>query len=274
MEINYLEVEKLVKLGLKREEISSILDIPVVTLSRFIRENSIFPMNIDFFNIIDCEIKAYLLGFYIADGSIYQNKAGNYIFEFSLKKEDGYMVNIMRDYLHPSKAVYEKKNCITLSIGSKELCTNILKTYNSKLNKTYDKFYEFPFDKIPKELFNHFLRGFMDGDGSIKNSKTFIKKENKILYYFSGIRFTSSHINFLNYIAKYFEKMGFTHRLHSRDEFTNNLQINSNKKNSKKLYDFFYHNANFYLKRKRKSIEDGMDNTEVIDKISKGLSTP
>lgn len=47
----------------------------------------------------------------------------------------------------------------------------LINKYGILPNKTNDKNFKFPFEFIPKELHRHFIRGFMDGDGSINKSE-------------------------------------------------------------------------------------------------------
>lgn len=45
----------------------------------------------------------------------------------------------------------------------------LVNKYHILPKKTYDLEFQFPFNTIPEELHRHFIRGFMDGDGSINN---------------------------------------------------------------------------------------------------------
>lgn len=51
----------------------------------------------DFFDCIDSEIKAYLLGFYLADGSMDDNNR----ISFSQTEKDSELLYLVRDYLCP-----------------------------------------------------------------------------------------------------------------------------------------------------------------------------
>ena len=62
--------------------------------------------------------------------------------------------------------------------------------------KTYDIDFNFPFETIPEELHRHFIRGFMDGDGSIN---------------FSELRFAFTSEKFMNQIMGKFEKLFENH---------------------------------------------------------------
>lgn len=60
----------------------------------------------------------------------------------------------------------------------------LMNKYCIKEAKTFDTSYKFPFELIPKEYHSAFIRGFMDGDGTISkedlrfvfNSKVFAEQ--------------------------------------------------------------------------------------------------
>lgn len=47
----------------------------------------------------------------------------------------------------------------------------LINKYKILPNKTQDIDFEFPFDIIPKKYYRDFIRGFMDGDGSINKTE-------------------------------------------------------------------------------------------------------
>lgn len=135
-----------------------------------------------FFNTIDTEEKAYILGFICADGHVC---AKHNRIVIALQDSDYELLEKIRTAMgspHPihrhikRKNPYTKANHLiieqcTISINGKELVKPLLemglgfkKTYT--LNREIMKF-------VPKELWKHFLRGYLDGDGSITWGKEY-----------------------------------------------------------------------------------------------------
>ena len=129
-----------------------------------------------FFEIIDTEEKAYILGFICADGHI---DGEAYRITIALQESDSDILYKIRDCMqstHPIKHNIKKENpykksdrpvleqC-SLSVNGKKLITPLInmglagkKTYT--LDSSIMQY-------VPKELWKHFLRGYIDGDGNI-----------------------------------------------------------------------------------------------------------
>ena len=142
-------------------------------------------MNYNYFDSIDTEEKAYWLGFIFADGNISKSeriykgkiKKGNYRFEVSLKDTD-------REHLEKfaKEISFEKEIKISQTNSKAKRCRlyfnnkhfwNTLNNYGCTPNKSLTL--KFPNISIFKDtsLIKHFIRGYVDGDGSIayKNAK-------------------------------------------------------------------------------------------------------
>lgn len=118
-----------------------------------------------FFDNIDTEQKAYILGFFMADGCNTNGYFKIAITDHQLVED----VRIAMKYDGPLK--YKKSNKDSqkpqweLCIGSKYMCERLTqlncpprKTFVTKLPSEHD---------LPNSLFHHFLRGLIDGDGCI-----------------------------------------------------------------------------------------------------------
>jgi len=130
----------------------------------------------DIFNVIDSEIKAYLLGFFAADGCVY-NKSR---FGLCIAEQDRYIINLFKNTIAPDSLVKETQNNkgaknrqkqLFLRISSEKIVSD-LKKYGLEERKTY-KPYVIP--EIEDSLKWHFIRGYFDGDGhlGIRNFKTY-----------------------------------------------------------------------------------------------------
>ena len=130
-----------------------------------------------YFDQIDCKDKAYLLGFFIADGCIkLQPRCKNsyaLILNNSIDDEEVirfYQERICPDnileYYHYTKGAINRKPTVLCKWTSTHM-KETLERYNIGLRKTYDDKFTFNFDIIPKNLQWDFLRGLLDGDGTI-----------------------------------------------------------------------------------------------------------
>lgn len=145
--------------------------------------------NFDYFEVIDSHSKAYWLGFIMADGYIQRNKGVNYGEDrvgISLNVEDINTLNLFKheiDATNPIK-VYEEKTPQSWSdkgwSEKSTICRILLNSqktvddlidkgviYNKSLTKEF-----VGYDKIPKEYVYSYLRGYIDGNGSISLRKT------------------------------------------------------------------------------------------------------
>lgn len=138
--------------------------------------------NDNFFKEIDSEEKAYLLGFFVADGSICMNARckNSYKFGITLSESDQYVVQWYHDFICPDRAIthYQSTNGAKnrKPVYAVSWTSNIMKEYMENKykivpNKTYDLDFVFPFEHIPEEFQWDYIRGFFDGDGQISYSE-------------------------------------------------------------------------------------------------------
>ncbi len=173
----YLEGESIVKLGedfnINRTTFTKWLRSEGVQIRNFkevIALKSILDRkNVDFFDDINTEEKAYWLGFIYADGSI----DGKYRLSIGLKRSDKqhlekfasiFNVNV-NDRVSKTKGK-TFKGC-ACGVSSRYIVSALKdkgiyhrKSYNGKGSRKI-------LTSIPNELMNHFLRGYLDGDGSL-----------------------------------------------------------------------------------------------------------
>jgi DNA-binding transcriptional regulator WhiA len=233
----------------------------------------------DFFTFIDSEEKAYLLGFFIADGSIYQ-ALDSYSFKFSvaLSEKDIEIVKLYQKFIcpthkiqsgHYTKGVIDRKPTKTIVWNSVEMYTTLKNDYNVGLRKTYDLDFQFPFEKIPKELIRHFIRGFFDGDGHISfNQKT---RQFTLGFYSTALPFLKQigniFVDTFKVTAVYDSTVKTIMRLYCL-RFKNNQKRREFIQN---LYNYFYDNSNYYLIRKKVKFENYLNtvlNKEFKDSLS------
>ena len=220
--------------------------------SRSNKENSRkYTHNENFFEVIDCEAKAYWLGFIYADGYISIASTGQKIFGISLSTEDKkHLEKFKKDIqatnpinIYKSTGYGEGGTYCRIAITS-EKTVNDLITKGVVEHKT--NVLTFPTEEqVPKHLIHHFIRGYFDGDGCITSYKhqgydkyktsfvgtyQFLQSINNIIYENYNIK-----------ISKLYKRRE-SHEVYS-------LEYGSNKR-SKILYDFMYKEATIYLNRK------------------------
>jgi len=201
--------------------------------------------NFNFFEIIDSETKAYLLGFLYADGNIAKNS--NRI-SLGVQEQDSYILNALLEHVGGkiTKYTYDKENWKDMYYWT--LSNNILKRDLIKLgcfpNKSHDGV---NFPEIPDEMVRHFIRGFFDGDGSVgipyKNStaivirlfntdKTFLERIEE----FIGKGTWNITIKPMSTIPLYTLRYGVTY--------------------TSKIKELFYNDSTIYLTRKKQKFDD------------------
>jgi len=275
-------IEKYIKLGKTYKDIASIYNVNPETIARISRKYKFSHYNLDYFEKIDSEKKAYILGFILADGCITRSMSKDgYTLEITINKIDLHLLELIRDEIAPANNIfYKKDNTVSLRICSKKICEDIINNYNILPNKSHIIDLNIYMNNIPNIYINHFIRGYFDGDGHFGTSTTkhYLKKKNIVISRKRLMRFgfTGSNIIFLNFLKSFFENLGFKSKLYNRDKYTNNLFFNLNKKNYKIIYDFFYENTTIFLIRKKETILNNaiLNNTEVTSEISKGSEAP
>lgn len=125
--------------------------------------NKIYSIDENSLDIIDSEDKAYFLGFFFADG---HNSSKNEIC-ITIQERDGYILNNFLRILKSNHTIKRKeingRTYSELRITNKKL-SNRLRDIGANSNKTFNA--RFP-SQISDNLTRHFIRGFLDGDGSI-----------------------------------------------------------------------------------------------------------
>jgi len=195
---------------------------------------------------------SYVLGFFMADGSITINPRGSEYFAIQI---------IDKDILEKIKKIMKSEHKITkrirkpteqpiyrIQIGSKEMCEDLRKLGVKEL-KT--KTMRLP--NIPDKYFGDFVRGYFDGDGNVWVGQ--IHKDRKKCMFAIRTVFVSCSHNFLEDLKN---------RLH-KFELNNGSFYGSNRayriqysiKNSVLLYHLMYDNlkSDLFLSRKKNTFD-------------------
>lgn len=239
-----LEFQKLKSIS----KVSKTLNISYRQVNKVLIKNNIsgikkcrkkVEFNIDYFKNIDTQEKAYFLGFFHADGSVFTSNQNKTTFAISIHKKDKEILEKLMHVLNLPISFIEV-------ISSKEqvMFRNSVKEF---VNTLIDIKKTEVINRIPKYLIPHFIRGIFDGDGTIYTKYG----KGKYKYYYAGfIGYTS----FLEWIKSFFPGILFTIRK------TNSLGISRMVAYSKddllKFYEYLYTDASIYLTRKHAKFID------------------
>lgn len=212
----------------------------------------------NFFEKIETEMQAYLLGFYAADGNINEKRK---TFRIHLQKFDSELVYLYKDMISPDARLFTmKERCVKgrdgkivtahesigVDINSSKLCNDLV-NLGFGYNKTYD---ELHLPNIDTSLIRHFIRGYFDGDGSIcyHYCKPDLKwhKNERVRGQVSICGKTKTMLEEIQNFLK-------TNDIKSSMCFTNRDKmwvLSVPKSQLKKLYNLFYDDSYFYLNRK------------------------
>ncbi|WP_297419399.1 LAGLIDADG family homing endonuclease [Clostridium sp.] len=199
----------------------------------------IYQLNDTYFEKIDTETKAYILGFLYADGSVSANK---YYLSIDISIEDIEIIDLISKelYITPPKYMYKtikNRKYVKLCVGSKKICSDLI-NLGCIPNKTF--LIKFPNEnQVPNYLLSHFIRGYFDGDGCITTKE--------------GIRPMATIIGTLDFLDGVYNILNFNNikkRCMFKISKIYRLSI-SNLKDNYYFYHYIYNNSTVYLKRKK-----------------------
>jgi len=228
---------------LSEREIARRLKLGKTTINRWSRELGLVhvkhTVNESFFDNLN-EKSAYLLGCIYADGNISWNtKKGYYSMTITASEKDKEHLEKLRSLISSTKPlVYSSKTrSYRLIANSKILCRKLM-----EYGLTPKKSLTIEFPNIPSEQFKHFLRGVIDGDGSVfyfnrKRSPYF-----EIRIYSGSRLFCDSLVNHI--------KSNFNIETNIKRIGKNVFEARYTCSRGKKLANFIYSNANIFLERK------------------------
>lgn len=232
----------------------------------------------NFFNNINFEEQAYLLGFIFADGCVNEER---HTLSININKQDQYIIDLLKD-ISPEAYTREQKSyksiatvrgrqvknhgSIRTNISSKILIED-LKKYGVIQNKTYtDMHLPIVSDDI---LLKHFIRGYFDGDGCFTYSIRKPNPKNREINYRISAHWTicCKTSSILLEMQKYFTSFGIKTNINyiKRDNMYN--LTTSSRKEIIKIFNLLFHNCNYSLPRKYNKIKYYV-NTEVSQIIT------
>ena len=219
--------------------------------------------NEDYFKNIDTEDKAYWLGFIAADGCVIKCSSYNsYRLQISVSIND---IEHLEKFLECIEANdieiktfkssgfssnNKKEDMAMVRLNSAKLC-NDLRKYNIHERKSYD--IEIP--DLTNDMMIHYLRGFIDGDGSYHYH--YDNKSNRYRYSFEIVGASS----LMAYqLQGCFLSNGINVNVYTRKSKLSDKQIyrlmTASRKEMLKIINLLYSDANIYLNRKYEKINE------------------
>lgn len=207
-------------------------------------------LNENYFENIDTDLKAYFLGFIMADGCITKTSKTNKYYNrlsINISKKDRIILEKFKEEIEasydikdyfPNNKTFGEYEMSRIDINSKKICNDLIQ-YGICNNKT-------GFECLPnikKSLLPSFVRGFLDGDGTIN---------------------TNGHIGFcsclkmIKDLKELFLSWGMTGKLTIRKDnrHDNIYNIYIFKKEDKSIfYNKVYKKSKFHLERKHNKIK-------------------
>ncbi|WAX16506.1 hypothetical protein LC76P1_00069 [Lysinibacillus phage LC76P1] len=206
-----------------------------------------YKVNHDFFDNIDTEEKAYILGFSYADGYVTKSGDAKY-FGIAISTEDSEILDKINRAMDSN---YEIKNYMTKENGKyKSTPYSRLLIRSDKIFDDLSKHGVIPKKtniitrpKIRYDLIRHFIRGYMDGDGSIIMTKklefTFsLLGTDDLLLYISEYLLENDLISSINKLGKRKDE-----QIVSYIRYGGNIQ-------AQKILDHLYQDSTIFLDRK------------------------
>lgn len=219
------------------------------TVSRHLRKRGFitnphnkFPINDNIFKVIDTEEKAYWLGFLYADGNVCLNKKKNYKIELSLKESDLKHIEKFKKFLSSSNKISyrEKLKAYRISISNNIIGKDLvnLGCFIKKSN-----ILKFPtLEQVPKEFQKDFVRGYLDGDGSIC-----------IYSRLNSLKLTISLLGTKEFLEGLKTNLNLPNNnltITNKGSLANCFTLQYANYHSIKILEYLYKNSNIYLERK------------------------
>jgi len=237
------------------------------TFSKFLKLNNTLTVkkvdsNINKFDIIDTEEKAYWLGFLYADGCVRYNDIPptTYTLDLCLQERDIGHIEKFKVFMESERPITyrEKVKAHRILISNKHLAKR-LSDLGCFQNKSLTL--KFPTEQqVPTYLHKHFIRGYFDGDGCIGKSRN---------------TFDSSILGTSEFLTKLLEILDFKDlKIIKKDKrhLNNTYFIQFRMKETIYFLNYLYQDANIYLDRKYDRYLQFLKSREIIDTKKKTKS--
>ena len=224
----------------------------------------------DFFDKIDTELKAYLLGYLIADGCItIESRKDRHItskirrIQFQPAVDDIQIIELMRDSIAPDNKIIivkakiaTKQDTIKFRIACRYMVDKLMSKYKIVPRKTWNHTFTFP--KMPKHLKRHFIRGYFDGDGSVGKSH--------FSFIFNSRLFLEEVLKEVNNGCKNLKSYIYEEKRQVSTYYS--LHFSVNRYSRVELFNYLYKDCNYKLDRKYNKFYNTVLNSKSKDLLS------
>ena len=248
------EAIKLLNQGYSLEKISKNYKCSADCLSKRLKKKGIIinnlqnerNTNIDIFEKIDNEEKAYWLGFLYADGNLSKNF--NKTISIALKESDINHLEKFKKFIECKNSIklIEKYKAVRFNFSSKKVHKDLI---NLGCVPAKSLILTFPTEQqVPLEFQRHFIRGYFDGDGCLSYSNNNKLLNNPTLYPSVSLIGTENIVNKINDLFNSNNRITLANKNGSDKIFT----LSFNKQNRSNFLNYIYDNSTIYLERKYK----------------------
>lgn len=198
-----------------------------------------FSINQNFFDTIDTQEKAYILGLLYADG--YVSETNTYI-SLALHNKDNHILEQINTVTLNECPIRDKKQMRVLNIYSKKMVERLVELGCGQA-KTFKL--KFPTEEqVPSYLIHHFIRGYFDGDGCIYVSNT----NNNRMFHLIGFDLFLVEVQSILIKKCFLNKTKFYYPPRSDDRIAELKFCGRNQ--CIKIRDWLYQDASIFLQRK------------------------
>lgn len=243
-------VEK--ELHMNASTIKKILNRNNIHVNSNSEAHQVYKLNEHYFDSIDTNNKAYILGLLCSDGSIHKTYAS---VALSLQEEDKYILDRINEEIDSNRPLlfrdYKSKkstylNQYQLTIVNRYI-HDVLVGYGLIPNKSI--YGGFP-NGIPEEYYSKFFLGIMDGDGTIHRNP-----KDRRCGFLGTEAFCVEAKNIIERILGIHCSIMYNHGEKGKDRPTRVLQV-AGRHQVKKFLDWLYTDADMYLTRKYEIYKD------------------
>lgn len=200
----------------------------------------------NFFNVWSKEL-AYFLGFFIADGHI---SLKSRTISIKIQKRDAYILSKFLRLIKSNRPIKYEGGYPSLKVSNNLIIKRLIKLGckpGDSINNSYPK-------TMPTKYFFHFLRGYIDGDGSIyicKSKKS--RQKNVLRVTILGSReFLQTLIKKISFYLEKRIEYTIIGNSHSKSLY----RVTFNGQLARRLcYEIYKNCGDLYIKRKRKKFE-------------------
>ena len=241
-----------------RRDIAKMFGVSLPVIENVMKANGIETCNLSrhkwkldehYFDHIDTPNKAYMLGFIAADGCL----SNCYTLEMSLHHQDKCLLEAFNKELKSNRPLEfidnsKKREQTGKNYGDQyrfRVQSKILYNALNALGIHSNKSLSLQFPNIPEEYLNHFVRGYLHGDGCIYTG-TMTDGRPRIL-----CNFTSTQMFCKDLQKRLYELLGVSGSIKNLNcnNVTATLSYGGDRQ-AKTVLDWIYHEADLYLDRK------------------------